>query len=252
MYSNPLEQFEVILYKPISFFWLFDISVSNIFIHLFVVFILILAILNFGLSNLNLIPVNIWQHLLETLYIFIRAIAINQAGLRGLEFFPLLFTIFNFIFFSNLVGLSPLGFTVTGQIAVTFVLAFSINLGMFILALSRTGIKYFKLFAPSEAPKAFLPLIVVIEVISYLLRSFSLSIRLFANMMAGHTLLFILSGFILAFVKSAFFILAILPMILVIAVLCLEVGIAFLQAYVFTVLIAIYFNDALNFDGGSH
>lgn len=249
---SPLEQFEVILYKPIGFFWLFDISLSNIFVHLFMVSVIILAILSSGLSNLTLLPVTVWQHLLETLYLFIRTIAINQAGFRGLEFLPLLFTIFNFIFFSNLIGLSPLGFTVTGQIAITFVLAFSINLGMFILALSRTGIKYFKLFAPSEAPKAFLPLIVVIEVISYLLRSFSLSIRLFANMMAGHTLLFILSGFILAFVKSAFFILAILPIVLVIAVLCLEVGIAFLQAYVFTVLVAIYFNDALNFEGGAH
>lgn len=249
---NPLEQFEVVLYKPISFFWIFDISITNIFVYLAVTITVVALIFIFGLSNLNIVQMVLWQRLLEILYIFVRAIVINQSGQRGMEFFSLLFTIFNFVFFSNLIGLSPLGFTITGQIAVTFMLAFSINLGMFILALSRTGLKYFKLFAPSEAPKAFLPLIVVIEVISYLLRSFSLSIRLFANMMAGHTLLFILSGFVLSFINSVFFVLAILPITLVIAVICLEVGIAFLQAYVFATLVAIYFNDALNFDGGAH
>jgi F-type H+-transporting ATPase subunit a len=208
--------------------------------------LLAFCFLKAGSHNMKVIPTR-FQSLVELIYKFVVQTLKQQAGQGAVLYFPLIFLAFIFILFANLIGLLPLGFTTTGHIAVTFTIAFGFNLGFFILGFVKHGIGFLKFFVPSDAPKPLLPLIIVIEVVSYALRTFSLAIRLFANMMAGHTLLFILSSFILAFLHSSYAIFALFPFILVLAVIGLEVGIAFLQAYVFMVLLSIYLNDSLNF-----
>lgn len=245
-FFTPLEQFEILVFKPINFLGLIDISITNSTIYLLLSCILVFLFLKIGIHQSFLIPTP-YQSSIELIYKFVLSIIKQQAGSSIVEFFPFFFTIFMFVLFSNLIGLLPFGFTTTGHIAVTFTLAFSINVGLFILGFVRHGLSFLKLFLPSGAPTALIPLIVVIEIVSYVLRSFSLSIRLFANMMAGHTLLFILSGFALPLINASTFFVALLPLVLVFAVVCLEFFIAFLQAYVFIVLLAIYFNDSLNF-----
>jgi F-type H+-transporting ATPase subunit a len=145
----------------------------------------------------------------------------------------------------NLFGLLHLGFTLNGQLIIPVVLAVSFNLFFFLNGFERHGIKFLSVFVPSGVPAFLLPLVVLIEIISYLLRSFSLSVRLFANMMAGHTLLYILSSFVVA-LSDISLILALVPTLLVFAVSFLEIGIAFLQAYVFVVLLSIYVTDSLS------
>jgi len=228
---------------------LVDISLTNATIFLFFVFF---GICFFGflvfLSS-RVVPGN-YQFLFEQFYQFIYGMLFQQTGRLGLVHFPIFFFTFFFILFSNFLGLFPFGFTVTGHLVITFALAFSFNLSFFFLGFIENGLAFLNLFKPSGAPKFLLPLIIVIEVISYSLRSFSLSIRLFANMMAGHTLMFILSSFVIGFLKNLSGLLTSLPVlfsfIVLLAVIFLEVGIAFLQAYVFVILLCIYLNDALH------
>jgi len=160
---------------------------------------------------------------------------------------PIFSVVFFFILFSNLLGLIPFGFTPTAQIIITFLIAFSFNLGFIFLGIILHGHRFFLLFV-HEAPLILVPLITIIEILSYSLRTFSLSIRLFANMMAGHTLLHILGSFVLMFFKNSYYILALFPFALVLAIFVLELGIAFLQSYVFIVLLAIYLAEILEFN----
>jgi len=249
MFFTPLEQFEIKILQPLNLGGLFDFSFTNSSFYCLLVCLLIVALLGISVyGNVReqaFVPTRL-QSIVEMLYEFVNDMIKQQAGEKGKIYFPMLFTIFLFILFANLIGLLPLGFTVTGHLAITFCLAFGFNIGFLILGFINHGIHFLKFFVPNDAPPALLPLIVVIEVMSYALRTLSLSIRLFANMMAGHTLLFILSSFVLAFLNSTLYILAIVPFILVLAVIVLEFGIAFLQAYVFTILLAIYLNDSLN------
>jgi ATP synthase subunit 6 len=242
---TPLEQFEIVVLQPINFFNVLDLSFSNVSVALLLVFFTICFFFFVGLKNTKFIP-SYWQSIIESLYIFLLDMIKGQAGKKAIPYFPIIFTLFFFILFSNLLGLLPLGFTVTAQLINTFTIAFSINLALIILGFARHGFGFLSLFVPKEAPAALLPLIVVIEVVSYALRTFSLAIRLFANMMAGHTLLNILSSFVIAFLKTNLWFLFVFPFVLVLAVICLEIGIAFLQAYVFTILVCIYANDSLN------
>jgi len=181
----------------------------------------------------------------EMIYQFIASITSRHCGLEGLSFFPLFFLTFVFVLSMNVLGLVPFSFTLTGQLIIPVLLALSFNLFFFLNGFERHGLAFLKVFVPKGVPSVLLPLVVVIEIISYLLRSFSLSVRLFANMMAGHTLLYILSSFVIAL--SDFSLLAaFLPLVLVFAVSFLEIGIAALQAYVFVVLLSIYVTDSLN------
>jgi len=170
----------------------------------------------------------------------------EQTHNSALSYFPLFLVVFVFILFSNLIGLVPFSFTTTAQFAITFALALSFNLGFIFLGFYKHGYKFLKLFVPSDAPMLLVPLIVVIEVVSYLIRTFSLSIRLFANMMAGHTLLHILTTFSLKMMKGGVLgvLFSLLPFVLVLAVFVLEFGIALIQAYVFVILLCIYINDS--------
>jgi len=178
-------------------------------------------------------------------YMFIASITSRHCGLEGLMYFPLFVITFIFVLFMNFYGLLPFGFTLTGQLIVPVVLAVSFNLFFFLNGFERHGLKFLMVFVPKGVPAFLLPLVVLIEIISYLLRSFSLSVRLFANMMAGHTLLYILSSFVVSLLKITF-LCALIPLLLVFAVSFLEIGIAFLQAYVFVVLLSIYVTNTLD------
>jgi F-type H+-transporting ATPase subunit a len=244
MLISPLEQFEILVLRPQTWHgW--DNSITNASIFLFFVFILISLIFSLGLYKAKIIPTRI-QYICEIIFLFVIDIIKQQAGTKGLKYLPFLFSIFILILFSNLIGLLPFAFTPTSHLLFTLSLAFSCNLGLAIIGFYENGRQFLQLFVPKGGPKWLMPLIVVIEFLSYLLRTLSLSIRLFANMMAGHTLLHILASFITAFINNGFLALSIFPFILVVAVIILELGIAFLQAYVFLILLCIYLNDSFN------
>jgi len=166
----------------------------------------------------------------------------DTAGSKAKPYFPFVFSLFMFVLFCNMLGMLPYSFTVTSHIIVTFALAAIIFMGVTIIGFVNHGIGYLKLFIPSGVPLFLLPLIVIIEIISYLSRPVSLSVRLFANMMAGHTMLKVFGGFVI----SLGIIGGWLPLSFTVALTGLEILIAFLQAYVFAILTCIYLNDALN------
>jgi len=245
-FFSPLEQFEVILLRPLVLLW--DFSITNVTLYLGLSVLLVFVFVWLSISNPRVIPGS-FQLMLESLYEFLFDM-LKQTGNfpKALPFFPLFVTTFLLILTLNLVGLFPFGFTVTSHIIVTFFLAFSFNLGFVFLGFEKHGLRFLTLFVPKGVPVVLLPLLIVIEVVSYLIRTFSLSLRLFANMMAGHTLLQILAGFIvvLSGMSSLLAGLGIVPFLLVVAVTLLEIAIAFIQAYVFTILLFIYISDSLN------
>jgi len=204
-----------------------------------------LIMLMTGTVNPRLVPKKI-QLLCEILFSFVVSVVKQQAGSKALKYLPFFFSVFLLILISNVIGLLPFAFTPTSHLIFTLTLAFSCNLGLVIIGFAENGWRFLLLFVPKGGPLWLMPLIVLIEFLSYLLRTLSLSIRLFANMMAGHTLLHILASFITAFINAGYLATAFAPFILVIAVIALELGIAFLQAYVFLILLCIYLNDSLH------
>jgi F-type H+-transporting ATPase subunit a len=166
----------------------------------------------------------------------------DTAGSKAKPYFPFVFSLFMFVLFCNMLGMLPYSFTVTSHIIVTFALAAVIFIGVTIIGFVNHGTGYLKLFIPSGVPLFLLPLIVIIEIISYLSRPVSLSVRLFANMMAGHTMLKVFGGFVISLGILG----GLLPLSFTVALTGLEILIAFLQAYVFAILTCIYLNDALN------
>jgi len=242
---SPLEQFDIEPIQIISFFGFFDFSYTNSSHSVVITAIISLIFIYLGIFKSKYIP-SYWQLVVELLYLFIIDIIKQQAGKEAIKYFPILFTTFIFILFSNLIGLIPANFTSTSHIIITLTLSLSLNLGFLLIGLITYGTAYLWFFVPTGTPKFLLPLIVLIEIISYSLRPFSLAIRLFANMMAGHTLLFILSSFVISLMNTKYYFLSILPFFFVLAVVLLEIGIAFLQAYVFVVLLSIYLNDGLH------
>jgi len=245
MLRSPLEQFELFVLKPYSYQGLFETSFTNATIFLFFAAGLVLLLFTLALRNPGIVPIRI-QIIVEIIYHFMVGIIKQQAGAKGLRYLPLFAAFFLIILFSNLVGLIPFAFTPTSHLAFTLTLALSCNIAMVFIGFYENGKDFLKLFVPKGGPAWLIPLIVVIEFLSYLLRTLSLSIRLFANMMAGHTLLHILSSFVVAFINSGHLVLSVFPFILVMAVVVLEIGIAFLQAYVFTILLCIYLNDSFH------
>jgi F-type H+-transporting ATPase subunit a len=175
-------------------------------------------------------------------YEFVANMVRENAGSAGMRYFPFIFTLFMFILFCNLLGLIPYNFTPTSHIAVTFVMAMAVFLGVTVIGFVRNGAGFLRLFVPSGVPIFLLPLIVIIEVISYLTRPISLAIRLFANMMAGHTMLKVFATFVVSLGILAGW----APLAFIVALTGLELLIAFLQAYVFAILSCIYLNDALS------
>ena len=203
-----------------------------------IIFVTMLLLLS--IKNKSLIPSRL-QSISEIFYEFISNMVSDNIGDKGRKFFPLIFTLFTFLLFGNMLGMLPYSFTFTSHIIVTFVLAIFIFLLVTLLGIFIHGFKFFGLFVPKGVPMLMLPLMIPIEIISYLSRPISLSVRLFANMMAGHTMLKIFAGFI--FPLGIF---GVAPLMVDVALTALEVLIAFLQAYVFTILTCLYLNESIN------
>ena len=172
----------------------------------------------------------------------------ENIGTEGMRYFPFIFSLFMFILFCNMLGMLPYSFTVTSHLIVTFALAATVFMLVTLVGFARHGIGFLKLFVPSGIPVVLMPLLVLIELISYLTRPVSLSVRLFGNMMAGHTMLKIFGGFVVGLSSAGLAPLAIAPFVLMVAFTGLELLIAGLQAYVFTILTCIYLNEAIHMD----
>ena len=248
MTLTPMEQFEV---KPLMAEPLFHIGGHPIYFtnqSLLMVIVVIAASLFLTLTVKpgRLVPTR-GQSMAEASYEFVANMIHSATGEDGLKFFPFVFTLFIFVLFCNFFGMVPWSFTVTSQIAITFALAALVILMVIVVGFMKHGLHFFSLFVP-KAPLLLLLLLVPIEVISFLTRPISLSVRLFANMLAGHTMLAVFAGFVVALGSAGgiFTGLAIAPMLLIVAILLLELLVAFLQAYVFAILTCIYLNEALH------
>ena len=249
MNLKPMEQFTV---KPItSAEPLFHIGSHPIYFTNQALLMIIVTVaaslfLTLAMSKRALVPSR-GQSMAELSYEFVANMLQSAAGEDGLKFFPFVFTLFIFVLFSNFFGMIPGSFTVTSQIAVTFALAAFVILTVLVVGFAKHGIGFLKLFVP-QAPWYLLILLIPIEVISFLTRPISLSVRLFANMLAGHTMLAVFAGFVVALGSAGgiFAGLAIAPMLLIVAIMLLELLVAFLQAYVFAILTCIYLNEALH------
>jgi len=247
---NPMEQFEV---KPLIPLHIggYDVSFTNQSLFMCIVVALVTLFFTFAVSRPKLVPGRM-QSMAEISYEFVAGMIRSTAGDAGLVFFPFVFTIFFFVLFSNFLGMVPWTFTVTSQIIVTFALTALVMLTVVLVGFARHGIGFLMLFVP-KAPWYLQILLVPIELISFLSRLVSLSVRLFANMLAGHTLLQVFAGFVIALGAAGWLApAAIFPMAMIIFVGALELLVAFLQAYVFSVLTCIYLNEALHLHGEHH
>ena len=243
---SPVEQFTIKVLFALNLFG-YDVSFTNS--SLFMVFTVLASVVFLALAirPAALIPGRM-QGLAEMLYEFVADMVRSNVGNEGRPYFPVIFTLFMFVLFSNLLGLIPYSYTTTSQIVVTFAMALTIFVGVTLIALVKHGFHFFSFFVPSGAPKALIPFLVIIEVISYFVRPVSLSVRLFANMLAGHTMLKVFAG-LAVMIASAGGVAAagsVLPLIAIIGLTGLEVLVAVLQAYVFTILTCMYLNDALH------
>jgi F-type H+-transporting ATPase subunit a len=238
--GSPLEQFAI---KRLVEFHLggLDVSITNSAVFMLVVIALVTAFMTLGMRQHAIVPGR-WQSMVELSYEFVAKMVRENVGNEGMRYFPFIFTLFMFILFCNLIGLVPYSFTVTSHIIVTFVMAAVVFLGVTVIGFVRHGRHFLSLFVPDGVPIFLLPLIVIIEILSYLTRPISLSVRLFANMMAGHTMLKVFAGFVV----GLGILLGWLPLAFIVALTALELVIAILQAYVFAILTCIYLNDAIN------
>lgn len=237
--SGPLHQFEVIKLLPLK--WgTFDFSFTNsaLFMMIAASFTVVLFVL--GSRKVLLIP-NRLQSITELCFDFVQGIVDENIGPKGKPYFPFVFSLFMFILFGNLIGMIPYSFTFTSQIILTFSLATIVFVLITIVGFVKHGIKFLGYFVPEGAPLLFLPLLIPIELISYLSRPVSLSIRLFANMMAGHTMMKVFASF-----AVALGVWGIAPMLINAVLTAFEFMVAFLQAYVFSVLTCLYLRDAIH------
>ncbi len=241
MSTNPMHQFNVYRIGPEISLGNVDISFTNASLFMIISALTIISVFFVGTRKKAIVPTKI-QLLTELSYTLVSKMISDTAGSKAKPYFPFIFSLFMFVLFCNMLGMLPYSFTVTSHIIVTFALAAVIFIGVTIIGFVNHGAGYLKLFIPSGVPLFLLPLIVIIEIISYLSRPVSLSVRLFANMLAGHTMLKVFGGFVI----SLGIIGGWLPLSFTVALTGLEMLIAFLQAYVFAILTCIYLNDALN------
>ena len=237
--SAPLEQFVIRPLVPIHI-GATDISYTNSALLMTIVVALIMLLLVGGTRRAALVPGRL-QSLAEMAYEFVAGMVRENVGTEGFEYFPLVFSIFMFVLFGNFLGLIPYSFTFTGQIVVTFALAIFVFLLVTLVGLIRHGFHFFTFFFPTGAPVFMAPILVPIEVISYMSRPVSLGIRLFANMMAGHTMMAVFAGFTITLGLFGF-----LPVAINVAMFALEIIVCALQAYVFTILTCLYLRDAIH------
>ncbi len=239
--ASPLEQFAIQdLTAPLFTIGGHHIAVTNSAIFMMGAVVLSSGLLLAGAGKGAMIPGRI-QAMSELFYEFIANMIRDNVGSGGKKFFPFIFTLFIFTLFGNILGMLPYGYTFTSQIAVTFFMAMVVFLGVTLIGLFKHGLHFFSLFFPHGAPLFTAPILIPIEVVSYLSRPISLSVRLFANMTVGHVLLKVLAGFVVALGFFGF-----VPLVVLVAITALELLVALLQAYIFTILCCIYLNDALH------
>ena len=247
LFFSPLEQFTIISLIPmhIGNFY-FSFTNSSLFMCLATGLFMLLCML-VTVHGGTLIPTP-WQSFIEMVYEFVVSLVSEQIGEKGKQYFPMLFTLFTFLLCSNLIGMIPYSFTTTSHFVVTFGLSVSVFIAVTIIGFQIHGLHFFSFLLPPGAPLVLAPFLVVIELVSYGFRAISLGVRLFANMMAGHTLVKILSGFAWSMLSlgGVLKLAAGIPFAVVFALMFLEVGVACLQAYVFTILTCIYLNDAIH------
>ena len=248
MKMDPMHQFAVepLMNQPLFAIAGHPIYFTNQALWMFVVIGAITLFMAVAMSKRSLVPTRM-QSMAEISYEFVANMIGTASGEEGMKFFPFVFTLFMFVLFSNFLGLLPGSFTVTSQIAVTFALAAFVVLMVIITGFIAHGIGFLKLFVP-KAPALLLVLLVPIEVISFLTRPISLSVRLFANMLAGHTMLKVFASFVIMLggAGGVLSILSVAPFALIVAITALELLVAFLQAYVFAILTCIYIGEALH------
>ncbi len=243
---SPVEQFTIKALFNLELLG-YDISFTNSALFMMLTVILSVVYLTFAVRRREMIPGRM-QASAEMLYEFISEMVKSNVGSEGRPFFPFIFTLFIFLLFGNMLGLIPYSYTFTSQIVVTFVLAAFIFVGVTLVALIKHGMHFFTFFVPPGAPKVLIPFLIIIEVISYFVRPVSLSVRLFANMLAGHTMLKVFAGLAVMITGAGGVAVAgsILPFLALVGLTGLEVLVAGLQAYVFTILTCMYLNDALH------
>ncbi len=248
--NSPLNQFEIrdLFSIDAPILGNLHISMTNIGFYLTIgaFFLLVINLLS---TNSNKLVGNNWSISQESLYATIHSIVTNQINPKnGQVYFPFIYTLFIFILINNLIGMVPYSFASTSHFVLTFAISFTIVLGATILGFQKHGLEFFSLLVPAGCPLGLLPLLVLIEFISYLARNISLGLRLAANILSGHMLLNILAGFTYNIMTSGiiFFLLGLIPLIFIIAFSGLELGIAFIQAQVFVVLTSGYIKDALD------
>ncbi|MFA7439758.1 MAG: F0F1 ATP synthase subunit A [Sphingomonadaceae bacterium] len=244
--ASPLEQFAIKRYAEFSVGG-FDASFTNASLFMLISLVAVWLFLFFGLRRADIVPGR-WQAAVESVHGFIVGLVDENIGAKGRRYVPFIFSLFIFILAANIIGLLPYGYTVTSHIAVTFAMAIFIFAMCIAIGFARHGLRFLTLFVPPKTPALLLPIIIPIELISYLSRPLTLSIRLFANMTAGHILLKVFAGFIvsLGLAGGAFVAIGILPLFMNVALYALELLVAVVQAYVFALLTCVYLNDSVN------
>ena len=244
--KSPLEQFEIVTIIPLNLLG-YNFSFTNSSLFLLMAASLLVLKISLSFHKSSLIP-NRWQSIKESTYEVTSNMVQENLGSKGEYYFPFIFVLHLLLLTCNLIGMVPYTFTVTSHIAFTFGLALSIFIGINIIGIQTHGVKFFALFLPRGVPLIIVPLLITIEFISYIVKVFTLSIRLFANMTSGHTLLKIIAGFAWTMLSAGGLLafLHLIPLALLLALVGLELGIAGLQAYVFTLLTCIYLNDVLD------
>ena len=237
---DPLHQFQIQRIVHLELFGL-DFSFTNASLFMLIAVLLISLLLIYGMRERALVPGRL-QSVVELSYEFVANMVRENTGREGMQYFPFIFSLFMFILFLNTIGLVPYSFTVTSHIIVTFALALMVFLFVIIVGFIKNGPGFLKLFVPSGVPVVMLPLITTLEVFSFFIRPISLSVRLFANMLAGHMMLQVFAAFVVGLGLLAGW----APLLFMVAFTGLELLVAFLQAFVFTVLTCIYLNDALH------
>lgn len=240
MAGSPLEQFIIKPIVPIKLGSL-DVSFSNSAAFMVLALALSVFVMVWGVRRQSMIPGRM-QSLAEILYEFVAGMLKENVGAEGRRYLPFVFSLFMFVLLGNVLGMIPYGFTYTSHIVVTFGLAMIVFVAVTLIGIMRHGLHFFSLFVPQSAPWWLLPIIVPIELISYMSRPISLSVRLFANMLAGHTMMKVFAGFVIALG----FIGGWLPLALIVALTGFELGVAMLQAYVFSLLTCIYLKDVIH------
>ncbi len=234
-----MDQFEIQRYLKLDLFGL-DASFTNSSLFMVIAFFVIIGFLTYAMNSRSLVPGRM-QSVAELTYEFVANMVYENTGKDGMKYFPFVFSLFIFVLVLNMLGMIPYSFTVTSHIVVTFALAALVFIVVTGIGFARHGLGFLKLFKPEGLPTALVPIIVPIELISYLIRPISLSVRLFANMMAGHTLLKVFAGFVVSLGVAG-----VVPLVATVAFTGLEFLVAFLQAMIFAVLTSIYLNDAIN------